>query len=105
MSNLAPTTLPLEEAALTQPLLHPVESEWGAVIPFDEDRVMYPHISYQAIDKLCNRLHYLKYNCGVPVDQITIGTLMPRIREILGDHDVTGRLAAQIRQAFLQGAI
>ena len=66
---------------------------------------MNTHINYRQIDKLVNRIHYLKYNCGVPVDQITIETSVPSIRKILGHHDETGRLAAQIRQAFLQGAI
>ena len=66
---------------------------------------MKTHISYRQIDKLIHRIHYLKYNRGVPVDQITIETPTPSIREILGHHDETGRLAAQIRQALLQGAI
>jgi len=63
------------------------------------------HISRQAIHKLSHRILTMKYHYGVPTDQINIDTPIADIRKILGNHDVTGRLAAQIRQALLQGAI
>jgi hypothetical protein len=63
------------------------------------------HISPQAISMLNARMLILKYHYGVNTHKIGQETRCPAIREILGNHDVTGRFAAQIRQAFLQGAI
>ncbi len=63
------------------------------------------HISPRAISKLTARMIILKYLYGVNTNQIGQEIRCPAIREILGNHDVTGRLAAQIRQALLQGAI
>ena len=66
---------------------------------------MNTHISYRQINKLNRKLNDLHLHHGVSVCEITIETPVSSIREILGHHDETGRLAAQVRQAFLQGAI
>ena len=66
---------------------------------------MKTHISHRQIDKLTRKLNHLRFGLGVQVDQINIKTSVPSIRAILGNHDETGRLAAQVRQALLQGAI
>ena len=63
------------------------------------------HISPRAISKLTTRLLGLKHHHGVPTNQISSDTSVADIREILGNYDPTGRLAAQIRQAFLQGVL
>jgi hypothetical protein len=62
-------------------------------------------ISPRAISKLARKLFVMDYHYGVPMKEINQATSCPAIREILGNHDVTGRLAAQIRQALLQGVI
>jgi hypothetical protein len=66
---------------------------------------MNTHISQPSLCNLSRKILQLKHHYGVAFDQIDSDTHCPAIREILGNHDVTGRLAAQIRQAFLQGAI
>ena len=62
-------------------------------------------ISGRAIGKLIRKLRYLRFDCGVQVSQITVEKTVPAIREILGNHDETGRLAAQVKQALIQGAV
>ena len=66
---------------------------------------MNTHISQQALCNLSRKILHLKYHYGVAFDQIDSDSRYPDIRKILGNHDVTGRFAAQIRQAILQGAI
>jgi len=66
---------------------------------------MKTHISPRQINKLTRKLNHLHFHCGVLVSEITTETPVASIRKILGHHDETGRLAAQVRQAFLQGAI
>jgi len=66
---------------------------------------MNTHISQQALCQLSRKILQLKYHYGVAFDRIDSDTHCPAIREILGNHDVTGRLAAQIKQAQLQGAL
>ena len=75
------------------------------MILFNETETMETHISEQQINKLNRKLNDLHFHCRVSVCEITIETPVASIRTILGQHDETGRLAAQIRQAFLQGAI
>ncbi|MHC4297995.1 MAG: hypothetical protein ACYS7Y_11890 [Planctomycetota bacterium] len=63
-------------------------------------------ISQTAIDKLVRKLNYLRFGCGlVMLGQMTVSTPTPRIRKFLAEYDETGRLAAQVKQALLQGAI
>jgi len=65
------------------------------------------HISPRAISKLTTRLLDLKYRLGVPTNDIHPNWPTSKIRAMLNvtDSDPTGRLAAQIKQAQLQGAI
>jgi hypothetical protein len=62
-------------------------------------------ISNRAIDRLVRKLNYLRFDRGVQVHYIQADMPMVVIRCLLGPHDETGRLAAQVKQALLQGAI
>ncbi|MHC4299626.1 MAG: hypothetical protein ACYS7Y_20295 [Planctomycetota bacterium] len=62
-------------------------------------------ISPRAIGRLVRTMHHLSFGCGVPLDQIKADTPMATVREILGHHDDTGRLSAQLKQALVQGAV
>ena len=65
------------------------------------------HISTRAIIKLTSKLLDLKYRLGVPTNDIHLDWPTSKIRSVLNvtNSDPTGRLAAQIRQAFLQGVL
>jgi len=68
---------------------------------------MKTHISQKALNKLHDRLLDLKYRTGIPFDDIQADWPTKKIRAMLDvtHSDPTGRLAAQIRQAFLQGVL
>lgn len=68
---------------------------------------MKTHISQKAINKLQGKLLDLYYRLGVPINDIDLDWPTSKIRSMLNvtNSDPTGRLAAQIRQAFLQGVL
>ena len=62
-------------------------------------------INHRAVNKLVRKLNHLRFGCGVPVNKIQADMPMVAIRCLLGPFDETGRLAAQVKQALVQGAI